>query len=47
MLFDSTASQSMVSFMDDFIDYNQIKTGSSNAEKTAYEPPWTISIAQS
>ncbi|KAL6223173.1 hypothetical protein ACLB2K_006563 [Fragaria x ananassa] len=40
MLIDSTSSQGMLSFMDRFSGYNQIKMAARDAEKTAFRTPY-------
>ena len=42
VLIDSTARHEMMSFMDGFLDYNQIKMLVEDREKTAFTTPWGI-----
>ena len=40
ILFDNIAGYTLISFMDTFLGYNQIKTASENMEKTFFIIPW-------
>lgn len=42
VLIDSTTGHEMVSFMDGYFEYNQVKMAVENREKIAFTTPWGI-----